>query len=409
VNHVDFQYDLPEEAISTYPVTPRSAARLLHRTGAGALSDYSFADLPDLLDGYDQLWVNDTRVIRARLLLTKPSGGRIEFFLLEPAALSMEQALGAYVSVTWRCMVRGGKRWSTGTADFETERLKIEAQSESSSEDGTWLIRFSWQADGERLTFGETIEQLGHIPLPPYMRRPDEDADAEEYQTIFASVPGSVAAPTAGLHYDESLRAALAARIDIHTCTLHVGAGTFKPLTDGAVSDHVMHGEYCELGLAEVRALAKPGTRRVVTGTTSLRTLESAYWCALRWKIEGVAPAVLDQWTPYGPGDLTKHAHKMSFAEAMHWVSEAMEENGNASWSFRTSLMMIPGYQIRSAQALITNFHLPQSTLLCLVSAAIGPSWKQMYKHALDQHYRFLSYGDGMLLEGLIPNVENEA
>ena len=326
----------------------------------------------------------------------------------EPSGLTMEQALGTRGQMTWRCLVRGGKRWSAMTATFEASPLKIQAQSQGASDDGTWLIRFSWQDEGDGLTFGEIIERLGHIPLPPYMRRPDEDADAEEYQTIFASIPGSVAAPTAGLHYDESLRAALAARIDIHTCTLHVGAGTFKPLTDGAVSDHIMHGEYCELGLAEIRALAKPDTRRVVTGTTSLRTLESAYWCALRWKMEGAAPAVLDQWTPYGSGSLAKLAHETSFAEAMQWVSEAMEENGNASWSFRTSLMMIPGYQIRSAQALITNFHLPQSTLLCLVSAAIGPTWKQLYRHALDQHYRFLSYGDGMLLEGIIPTVENE-
>lgn len=439
MNAEDFQYDLPEEAIATHPVSPRSAARLLiFRSADATPSDAHFTDLPSLLRDrkIDQLWVNNTRVIRARLLLRKPTGGRLELFLLEPVDRPMEQALLETQRIVMRCMVRGAKRWSSGTTSMDlpgewndlpgTWHLSARVVGE---EVGTRLVAFEWSftetgggtgtgsetgtgtetgtgsgsGTGGGPTWGDLVEALGAMPLPPYMRRPEETLDEVEYQTVYARHPGSVAAPTAGLHFDHDLWSAIdSSGVSRHEVTLHVGAGTFVPLSEGGVEGHAMHAERCSVSREAISALARPGVRRCVTGTTSLRTLESLFWLAVKWQMEGDRPQLLGQWEAYR--DLADHAVKLgwTFPEAMQWLESRFSLSGTDledALEFSTAIMMVPGYEVRSADALITNFHLPGSTLLCLVDAFIGSAWRDVYAHALENGYRFLSYGDGSYLE----------
>ncbi len=395
-----FDYHLPEEAIALHPVEPRSRARLWH-VSENVMGDAgTFEDLPELLPEGFQLWVNDTRVIRARLILLKPTGGRLELFLLEPIGMTMEQALRSTKPLIWRCLVRGAKRWRDGEASLRGEgehaRWTLRAQMHQ-IEEGTRQVRFDWAQDGsDELTWGEMLEMLGNTPLPPYMRRKDEAQDVDDYQTVYAEVPGSVAAPTAGLHYDEPLMERLRSKGTLHAVTLHVGAGTFKPLTEGEVAHHVMHAEHCVVPYAALASLSELEPHRVVTGTTTLRTLESVYWLALKWKKEGHQPNQLGQWEWARELKSMDEMLDWDMSTAVRW---AMEQLQGRDWVFQTSIMMVPSYRIRSCQGLVTNFHLPKSTLLCLVAAAIGERWKEIYQMALGDGFRFLSYGDGSYLE----------
>lgn len=391
------------------------------------LEDRSFADLPEILkegEGIDQLWVNDTRVIRARLLMQKSTGGRIEVFLLEPVDVPMEQALLRKKEVTMRCMVKGAKRWKSGplSLNLPGEWEDVPGQWQLSAQMvgvdvGQRLVAFTWsfvpntvKREVSQPTWGELVEALGAIPLPPYMRRSEEVGDEVEYQTVYAKHPGSVAAPTAGLHFDHDLWTTIQdAGTDVQRLTLHVGAGTFVPLGDGEIEAHEMHAERCWVSYRAIEALARPGLRRCATGTTSLRTLESLYWIAVLWHQTGKRPTHLEQWAAYE--ELSAHAEKLGWShpDAMAWLAAqlcAMDPDTGHSPNldevvlvFSTSLMMIPGYRVRSVDALITNFHLPGSTLLCLVEAFVGPAWRDMYTHALENNYRFLSYGDGCYIE----------
>jgi len=400
-----FDYELPEEAIAIHPVEPRSIARMLVWRGGVVEMDYTFKDLPNLLPSDSQLWVNNTKVIRARLILQKPTGGRLEVFLLEPMNLTMEQALSSTQPVDWKCLVKGGKRWNDGTAFIEVEGSggiwSVQAK-RIGADEGVRFVQLSWTFRDNKsekrsvLCFSELLDVLGKMPLPPYMRRQEEAQDAVDYQTIYAEVPGSVAAPTAGLHFDSELFAELSVGCTIHNVTLHVGAGTFKPLVDGSITDHSMHGESCLVSNDAIQSLCKMGVHRVATGTTSLRTLESLYWLAIKWKTSGTQPHELNQWE--WRDELNEGARSLNWnmETAMQWCAVQLD---GRDWHFHTSIMIIPGYEIRSVQALITNFHLPNSTLLCLVAAAIGDSWKSMYEEALDSGFRFLSFGDGSYLE----------
>ena len=298
-----------------------------------------------------------------------------------------------------------GKRWTAGEAGLNVEdaagKWEVNAKRVGMDE-GVRYIELKWThrsaASGEsrEASFAELLEAMGKMPLPPYMRRPAEEQDAEDYQTVYAEVPGSVAAPTAGLHFDAPLMADLSTCTSLHQVTLHVGAGTFKPLGEGDVADHVIHGEHCSVSFDAIQALAEEGVRRVATGTTSLRTLESLYWLAIKWKETGEQPAELHQWE--WRHELGEAAERLGWTmeTAMQWCVNALD---GADWHFRTSVMMVPPYRIRSVQGLITNFHLPNSTLLCLVAAAIGDDWRAVYDRALAEGFRFLSYGDGSYLE----------
>ena len=401
----EYDYHLPESAIAIHPVEPRSHARLLVRRNGEVETHFRFTDLPGVLPPNTQLWVNNTRVIRARFLLQKPTGGRLEVFLLEPQGKSMEQALAATDSVVWKCLIKGGKRWNAGTAALQVEDAEGKWQLEAERvgmDEGVRYVELRWShqsaATGEprEASFAELLEAMGKMPLPPYMRRTAEEQDAEDYQTVYAEVPGSVAAPTAGLHFDAGLMADLSAQTSLHQVTLHVGAGTFKPLGEGDVSEHVMHGEHCTVAFDAICALAEEGVHRVATGTTSLRTLESLYWLAIKWKVTGHRSDELDQWE--WRNELAPAAASLdwSMETAMQWCVQQLD---GKDWHFRTSIMIMPPYALRSVNGLITNFHLPNSTLLCLVAAAIGDEWKAVYAQALDEQFRFLSYGDGSYLE----------
>ena len=399
-----FDYELPDSAIALHPVSPRSAARMLIWNQGESDWSHHFHDLPSLIPAGAQIWVNNTRVIRARLLLQKPTGGRLEVFLLEPISSSMEQALASTEAVEWKCMVKGSKRWTAGEATLEVEdaqgKWTVSAQ-RTGADEGVRFIKLSWSfvasdtGSHREASFSELLEALGKMPLPPYMRRPEEGSDATDYQTVYAEVPGSVAAPTAGLHYDAELMSELSAKASIHQVTLHVGAGTFKPLESGSVAEHAMHAERCSVSNAAIQALASESCHRVATGTTSLRTLESLYWLAIKWKQSGVKPARLSQWEWCESLLEADQELGWTMETAMQWCLAALDGD---DWEFETAIMIAPPYRIRSVGALITNFHLPNSTLLCLVAAAIGPNWRELYDGALARNFRFLSFGDGSYL-----------
>lgn len=402
VNSQDFQYGLPDSAIAKHPVTPRRAARMAVVDSQGQRSHHTFEALPDLLKagGVDGLWANDTKVLHARILAKKATGGQLELFLLSPANSTVEEALAARGSVQWKAMVRNAKRWSDGTAVANGQSHELWVHELSKAADGHRVLSLEWKSNhGLNSSFAEVLEDLGKTPLPPYMRRSAELQDKVDYQTVFAMVPGSVAAPTAGLHYDDVLLEDLnAAGLTLNRLTLHVGAGTFKPLSEGEVMAHDMHAERCVVNRSAIQRMASQKVR-VATGTTTLRTMESLFWWSLHWKVYGEWCSVLPQRCPYG--DLATKAQELEWSDhkALHGILNHAPWNEQGDVSFETQLMIVPGYRIRMVQALVTNFHQPGSTLLCLVAAVVGMSgWKSLYEEALDHGYRFLSYGDGSLL-----------
>ena len=402
VNSTDFQYALPEHAIAKHPVEPRRAARMVMVRRDGSRTHHTFERLPELLKagGADGLWANDTKVLHARILATKPTGGQLEIFLLAPASGTVETSLSSRGPMQWKAMVRNAKRWSGGTATAAGVQHELHVSRQPDAEDGNRVVELTWtHAQGKPSTMAEVLEDLGQTPLPPYMRRSAESQDREDYQTVFALTPGSVAAPTAGLHYDDVLLAELQVQgLPLSKVTLHVGAGTFKPLSEGDVMAHDMHAERCLLTQQALQSMLSQ-TVRVATGTTTLRTLESLYWWSLHWKVHGQWPDVLPQRSPYG--ELGKQAEVLNWSDrdALTTILEHGPWAGREHLSFETQLMIVPGYRIRMVQGLVTNFHQPGSTLLCLVGAFIGmASWRDMYEEALQRGYRFLSYGDGCLL-----------
>ncbi len=388
----DFTYDLPEARIAQQPLLERDASKLLvYRDGA--VSDHAFRDLPALLPSGSLLVLNDTRVVNARLLFQYPTGARIEVFCLEPAdGRPVEQAFLECGTAAWNVTVGNSKRWRQG------ERLTGEAggvclHAERSS---PGVVEFRWTP--AELTFAEVLERIGHVPLPPYMKRPDAEADKERYNTVFAQHSGSVAAPTASLHFSPTVLDALGtAGIGTTALTLHVGAGTFLPVKSERMADHAMHSEQVRVPLAALEQLrAQCGKAPIVAiGTTALRTLESIYWHGVM-VLQGRATLELaiDQWEPY--------AHEgrplPTVDRALDAVVGQLRSGNKERLVGSTRLLIAPGYRVRTTDALVTNFHQPNSTLLLLVAAFIGPDWRRVYDHALAGDYRFLSYGDASLL-----------
>jgi len=379
---LDFHYDLPDELIAKRPADKREDARLLHVDATGHIHDRMVTDLPGLLPAESGLWVNETKVLHARLMAQKPTGGRLELLLLDPRGQPVEWALNATSPVYWNAMVGGAKKWKEGALAVPDSGCGLTVERYRTS------LKFTWEG-GER--FGTVLDRLGQIPLPPYMRREADASDEDRYQTVFARLPGSVAAPTAGLHLTESLLAKTAqSGVQFGKVTLHVGVGTFKPLS-GGIEDHDMHGERCLISAEALRSLSGISDLTVV-GTTTLRTLESAYWLACRWREGGPGPeAPVQQWIHREVAPVFS-----DFAAAASWLADQV---GDAGIEFVTHLMVVPGYTVRSARRLLTNFHMPNSTLLCIVEAMLGPDWRRVYGHAVAAQYRFLSYGDACLLE----------
>ncbi len=397
IDIAQFDYLLPEDRIAVRPMQPRDHSRLLIYQQE-QLRERLFCDLPNEIGAGAQLCVNDSRVIPARLIFEKPTGGRIELFCLEPDGnyADVSTALSCRERVQWRCLIGGASKWKSGQvlqhplpglSPDETLTAHFLEKQETD-----FRIEFRWPETAG--TFAEVLERAGRIPLPPYIKRSSDTQDLHDYQTSYARADGSVAAPTAGLHFTEALFTKLDEKqIDRLPLTLHVGAGTFKPVTAHRLNDHAMHGEWIQLKKETLNRLRAHTSTRIAVGTTALRTLESIYWLGHRLCLDKNASVDrLTQWEPYqNPADISVHS-------ALEAILDRMEKQGTDSLWARTELLIAPGYQIRMADALITNFHQPRSTLLLLVSALVGDDWKRIYQHALDNNFRFLSYGDSSLL-----------
>jgi len=391
----DYHYDLPDERIAKRAIEPRDAAQLLcwHQ---GHAMDRHVRDLPDLLKdwGLSHLVLNEARVVQARLFFPRPSGigAPIEVFYLEPESLSIEEAMQAQGRIHAWVKARPAKKWKEGhqlTLDVDPALPTLHA-TRLSTEGDRILTQFEWQSEH---TWSELLEALGHVPLPPYFHREDDLGDRDRYQTVFARVAGSVAAPTAGLHLTSELLNRVAHQgMRTEKVTLHVGAGTFQPVSAERVGDHDMHAEVIDLPVDMLRSLAQSQGIAAV-GTTTARSLESAYWLGVDVLEHGHANDHVDQWRPYAANQPT-----YSRNEALTALADWLEEHKLNSWHGRTSIMIAPPYTFQVVNVLLTNFHQPQSTLLLLVAAGIGSQWQDMYEHAMQNEYRFLSYGDACLL-----------
>jgi S-adenosylmethionine:tRNA ribosyltransferase-isomerase len=394
----DFTYDLPAHRIAHFPLEQRDASRLLiYRNGITGEDQYR--NIAAHLPANSLLVFNDTRVIEARLLFQKATGGIIEIFCLEPGDQyrDINSAMQQTQRVVWKCMVGGASKWKpgqvlqrslNGSAGGTLEAVYLDKKP------GYFLIGLSWTP--AHLSFAELLHQAGAIPLPPYIKRKPEATDAERYQTVYARQEGSVAAPTAGLHFTPNVFQQLRKKeIECAYLTLHVGAGTFQPVKAAQMADHEMHAEFIDVNRQLLQQLINKKEDPVVAvGTTSLRTLESLYWLGVNWKLHQLSPENgLTQWEVYDraePG--------LSTEEALTALLEWMQQKETDRLITKTRILIAPGYKPRVISALITNFHQPQSTLLLLVAALAGNGWRDLYNYALEKDFRFLSYGDGCLI-----------
>lgn len=392
----DFNYDLPDERIAKFPLAERSSSKLLvYRNGL--IDEAHFRDIASYLPEGALLVFNNTRVVRARLVMHKESGARIEVFCLEPhAPADYERAFQQRETSEWSCIVGNLKKWKEGEVaiHFEHEGTEHSLCAEI-VERGTreHIVRFRWSAD---CTFGELLETLGRIPIPPYLNRDSEDIDNTRYQTVYARYEGSVAAPTAGLHFTEELMASMRDRgFGFEGVTLHVGAGTFLPVKAENAAEHPMHTEHFSITRATIEHLEQSYGRIVAVGTTSVRTLESL--AALAWRIRQSGTPdterVVGQWELY---DIEE---SFDGKAVLATLREYMETNDIEQLKAATQIMITPlGYRFRVVRYIVTNFHQPKSTLLLLVSAYVGDDWHRIYDYALAHDFRFLSYGDSSLL-----------
>ena len=388
---LDFSYDLPQARIAQHPLAQRDQSKLLQYQQS-EIRDHVFTDLPDLLPNNALLLFNNTRVVQARLLFRKESGGLIELFCLEPLLPSAEvqTAMLATTEAEWLCLVGNNKRWKSGLLQMEHEGMVLRAERLTSQGEG-YRIRFSW-SPAER-SFAEILMAFGNIPLPPYLQREVEADDSQRYQTVYARFDGAVAAPTAGLHFTQRVFDALDAKgIGRQELTLHVGAGTFKPVKSETMAGHDMHREEIVVTKTLLQRLLSHVGPIIPVGTTSLRTLESLYWMGCMLQPSDPRLPEPGQFTAYELQ--TTLPTKEALERLLDWLEARQLEQAIAY----TAIMIAPGYRFRLAKALVTNFHQPQSTLLLLIAAAVGGSWKSIYQHALQHDYRFLSYGDSSLL-----------
>ncbi len=403
INIADYDYPLPEERIAKYPLADRSESKLLVYKG-GEVSTSVFQTLPEELPEGAALVFNNTKVIQARIPFRKETGAKIEIFCLEPhAPRDYAEAFQAKQQVTWQCMIGNAKKWKEGTLEKKLELANGEVctiRAERKGKAGNaFLVCFSWNRT--EMSFAEILDQSGIIPIPPYLNRSSEDIDEDRYQTVYSKIKGSVAAPTAGLHFTSEVFEDLAKKhIATHEVTLHVGAGTFKPVKEDDAREHEMHTETMSVSRSFLEALAKHKKPLISVGTTSMRTLESLYWLAHKIKHQHEqgsyqdqkAPVHLEQWEAY------ELRPELSRQEAFLYLAELLKKKNSDTFHARTQIMITPEYTFRVVDGLITNFHQPKSTLLLLVSAFIGEDWKKVYDYALANDFRFLSYGDSSLL-----------
>ena len=400
----DFTYHLPDDKIALHPLEQRDASKLLLYKD-GEIREDVFKNIADHLPNDSLLVFNDTKVINARLTFFKTTGARIEIFCLEPyeAVNEYSSVMNKTASVKWKCFVGGAAKWKDELLEKEiiVDKQQVILKAEKLQTEGeAYIIQFSWEP--HEYSFAAILQVAGNVPLPPYIKRLTDDEDTDRYQTIFAENEGSVAAPTAGLHFTNDIFEKLSAKnISKTFVTLHVGAGTFKPVKAETMQGHEMHSEYIDVDIAAIKKLLETENVTAV-GTTSLRTIESLYWLGVKAFLDpGIISLDIQQWDVYEDKfTLPKVPKEAALQALINWL-----ERRNLQRIFtKTQLLIVPGYRFRIVKMLITNFHQPQSTLLLLVAAAIGDDWKKMYSYALENNFRFLSYGDANLIQLRITN-----
>jgi len=391
----EYLYNLPEEKIAKYPLPNRDDSKILIFKDK-SITDIKFSNLKELLPAESIMVINNTKVIPARLWFKKESGASIEVFCLEPVnPPEYSTSFAARNESVWKCVVGNVKRWKEGDILYDHQgdvclsEIDLRATLLEKIED-KYIIKFNWRGD---LTFSELIDKCGKIPIPPYLKRDSEKLDYDRYQTTYAEYRGSVAAPTAGLHFtDNVLKSIRNKGIEISELCLHVGAGTFIPVKSDLISQHKMHSEPYTVTVALIEQLLNRGNRKIISvGTTSLRCLESLYYLGVHC-IEKGEPGEVLQWEPY----VRDYAY--SFDQAIKALSNWMKLNGLKELHSRTGIIIVPSFKFRCADILITNFHQPGSTLLLLVAAFTGERWRDIYSYALKNDFRFLSYGDSSIL-----------
>lgn len=389
----DFDFAFNEEAIAQNPLEERDTSKLLEYKD-GKISHHIFKNLPELLPNHSRLVLNNAKVIPARLKFYKATGAKIEVFLLEPNSpyTQFELALNVKDSCVWQCMIGNLKRWK------EDEILSVNLKNGSNvlvlsaqliSRENQ-LVKLSWP---DMIPFSEILDIAGKTPLPPYIKREANIKDTETYQTVFAKEQGAVAAPTAGLHFSEKVFEDLKAKeISTTELTLFVGAGTFAPVMVENMVDHDMHEEAISVNASSIEELLSENIR-IAVGTTSLRTLESLYWIGVKLHTGDPNPLQIEKLYPY-----QLNHPKLSWSDSLHYVKDYMINQSLDRLVAKTSILIMEGYDFKSVKALITNFHFPNTTLIMLIAAFVGEDWRKIYKEALDNNYRFLSYGDSSLL-----------
>lgn len=391
----DYNYPLPDERIAKYPLPERDSSKLL-RYRDGKVDEFVFRDLPDLLPENAVMVFNDTKVVPARLHFQRPTGAHIEIFCLQPVEPAEYSTVFSSVDrCVWRCVIGNAKRWKDDVLRLygheDNPAVKsMDLQARLLSREGeTGLVEFSW-ANGA--PFSAVLETCGSVPIPPYLNRETEAIDLERYQTLYARFRGSVAAPTAGLHFTDSVLSRIRERgIDTETVCLHVGAGTFLPVKSELVSDHPMHSEPFVVRKSFIQSIIEGNKKVIAVGTTSVRTLESLYYIGVSC-IETGKPSSVEQWCPY------TREYPYSVKESFGAIVNYLDENGLDELKCDTRIIIVPGFRFRIVDMLVTNFHQPESTLILLISAFVGGDWRTIYDYALGHGFRFLSYGDSSLL-----------
>lgn len=399
----EYDYPLPSERIAKYPVPQRDESKLLVYD-KGEISEHHFFDIAQFLPANTLLVYNNTKVIQARLRFHKPTGAKIEIFCLEPyEPREYQQNFDSRGQCRWLCLIGNKKKWNgepltmlIGEGNTQAKPITFTAELEQSVDNHN-VILFRWNAPA--LSFAEVLEKVGELPIPPYLNRATEESDLKTYQTVYSKIDGSVAAPTAGLHFTERVFKSIDAKgIEREEVTLHVGAGTFRPVKSEEMGGHDMHSEYFFVTRHLIERLLAHKGECTAVGTTSVRTLESLYWVGVKIKqnpnIEE-SDLHIPQWFSY---DHEAECKDISSVQALQSILEWMDRNQLNSLHSTTQIIIAPGYTYRIVKRIITNFHMPKSTLLLLVSAFIGDDWRKVYRYALDHEFRFLSYGDSSLL-----------
>ena len=405
----DYDYALPDERIAKFPLTRRDHSKLLIYEHGKVYEDI-FYNLPDHLPKHALMVFNNTRVIQARMHFRKETGALIEVFLMEPAApTDYEQMFQTKGKCSWLCMIGNLKKWKEGALKHEfaikgeplTLSVTMNREKNVHHATGTnYRVDFTW--DNTNISFAEILEAVGELPIPPYLNRETQESDKTTYQTVYSKIKGSVAAPTAGLHFtDEVLKAIDNRTIEREEVTLHVGAGTFKPVKSKEIEGHEMHTEYVVVHRHTLESLLKHDCKAIAVGTTSVRTLESLYYIGVKLASNPDATEEelhVNQWEPYEDGREGKTVKHIMPAVAIRNIIDWLDRSGTEVLHGSTQIIIAPGYEYKIVKMLITNFHQPQSTLLLLVSAFVKGDWKKIYDYALHNGFRFLSYGDSSLL-----------